>query len=111
MLVFHQTRREHRAWAHPPQDSSQLDCMSGANFQACVAIQLDKFDGRAQQRRGFFGFGGALFGRAVGSGFAARGDDQMRFASGASLARDNAAAAEFDVVRVRPKSQQRPQIR
>ena len=40
------------------------------------------------------------------SGFAARTNDKMHFASGMRFARDDAAAAKFDVVGMRAKGQQ-----
>ena len=66
-------------------DSCQFDRMSGANFQMRIAVKFDEFNGCAQQPGGFFRFSDALFGRAVRSGFAARANDKMRFASGASF--------------------------
>ena len=81
--------------------------MSRANFQMCVAIKFEKFNRGPEQRGGFFCLGGPLFRCAVGAGFATRANDEMRFAPGLGFARDNAAAAEFDVVGMRAKGQQR----
>ena len=111
MLVFDQTRREHDAGTNPPDDSRQFDGVSGANFQMRVAIQFDKFNRCAEKRGGFFRLGRPLFRRAVRSGFAARADDKMRLAPGACFAGDDAAAAEFDVVGMRAKGQQRRKFR
>ena len=85
MLVFDQTRREHDAGPHAPDDFCQFDGVSGANFQMRIAVQFDEFNRCAEQRGGFFCLGRALFGRAVRAGFAARTNDKMRFAAGTAF--------------------------
>ena len=82
--------------------------VGGADLQVRVAVEFDEFDRRTQQRGGSFRASpNALRGRAVSAGFAARADDEVRRAAGAGFARDHAAAAEFDVVGMRAKGQQR----
>ncbi len=76
-----------------------------------VAFEFKKLDRRAQKPGRLRGFGGPLFGRAVSPGFAARTDGQVRLATGAGLARDHAAAAEFDVVGMRAEGQQRREFK
>ncbi len=107
MLVFNDAGRQHDGRADAPDDFCQLDGVGGAHFQMRVAIEFKKFKSGAEQRGGFFGLGDALFGRAVTAGFAARADDKMCRAAGARFLRDDAATAEFDVVRMRAKSEQR----
>ncbi len=83
MLIFNQARRKHDAGADAPDDFRQFDGVRGADFQMRVAVEFEKFNRGAEQRGGFFCFGGALFGRAVATGFAARADDKMDRAAGA----------------------------
>jgi hypothetical protein len=81
-------------------------CVSGANFQTSITVKFDKFDRRTQQSGGFFRFSDSLFRGTVSSGFAARANDKMHFASGMRFARDHATAAKFNVVGMRAKGQQ-----
>ena len=75
-----------------------------------IAVEFDEFDRRAQERRRLFGLGGSLRRRAVGRRFAARTDDEVSLPAGPRFLRDDAAAAEFDVVGVRAKGQQRARV-
>jgi hypothetical protein len=52
-----------------------------------VAAEFDELDRGAEQRGGFFASGGALRGRAVRAGLAARADDEMRRAAGLGFSR------------------------
>ena len=105
VLVFNQARREHDARPHAPENTGQFDGVSDTDFEMGVAVELDEFERRAEQRGGFFCFGGSLRGRAVGCGFAARADDKMRRAAGARLARDQ---RRRNRIRCRRDARQRP---
>src|ERR1017187_5752786 len=98
VLVFNQTWRKHDARSHAAKDASQFDGVSGADFEVGIAIEFDEFNRRAEERGGFFCLGHSWVGRAVSSGFAARANDKVRRASGASLPRNHPAAREFNVV-------------
>jgi hypothetical protein len=76
-----------------------------------ITVKFDEFKRCAQQPSGFFRLSYSLSGRTVSSSFAARTNDKMRFASGMRFARDDAAAAKFNVVGMRAKGQQWPQFR
>ena len=107
MLVFNQTWREHDTRTNTTNHFRQPDGVRGANFQMRVAVQFEKFDRGAEQRGGFFRFGSPLFWSSVRAGFAARTHDKMGLAAGQGFPRDDPAAAEFDVVGMRAKRQQR----
>jgi hypothetical protein len=70
-----------------------------------VTIQLDKFNRCAKECSGFLRLGHALRRCAVSSSFAPRADNEMRRATGAVFFRDDATAAEFDVVGMRAEGQ------
>ena len=72
-----------------------------------VAIEFDEFRRCAQQRGGFFSFGGPLFGRTVGSGFTTRTDHKVSLPPQAGFPRNDTTAREFDVVRMRAESEER----
>src|SRR5271157_583582 len=103
MLIFNQTRGEHCAWTNTADNSRQFSCVSGAKFQMSIAVKFDEFNRCTQQASGFFRFSYSFSGCAMRSGFAARTNDKMHFASGMRFARDDAAAAKFDVVGMRSK--------
>ena len=107
MLVFNATWREDNFGADASDNSRQLDGVGGENLQMCVAVELEKFNGRAEQRCGGLCLGDTLFGRAVAAGFTVRTNDKMHGPSGAGFACDDAAAGEFDVIWMRAKYQQR----
>ena len=65
--------------------AGEFDGVSGADFQMRIAVEFDKFNRGAEQRRGFFRFGDSLLRRAMSAGFAARTNDKMRLASGAGF--------------------------
>ena len=106
MLIFDQTWGEHRAWTNAADNFRQFNGVSGAKFQMSITVQFDEFNRRTEQSGGFFRFSDSLFGRTISSSFAARANDKMRFASGMCFARNDAAAAKFNVVGMRAKGQQ-----
>jgi len=111
MLILSKTWREHDARLYAPKDSRELDRMCGPDFQMSIAVEFNKFDCRAQQGGGFFCFADALFWRAMSAGFAARANYKMRLPSGAGFARDNSAAGEFNIVRMRTEGEERREFR
>src|SRR5438477_430964 len=89
------------AWPIParaPENLRQPDGVRRPDFKVGIAVQLDEIYRGAEQRGGFFRFRSPLFRRAVGAGFTARADNQVRSAAAATLARNHPAASEFDVV-------------
>ena len=73
----------------------------------CVAVEFNEFHRRTQNRRRLFRLGHPLRRFAVRCSFAARANDKMRRAAGAGFFRNDATAAEFDVVGMRAEGQQR----
>ena len=90
--------------------SANSDGVSGAKFQMGITVKFDEFNRCAQKAAAFFASAIRCFGCAMRSSFAARANDKMRFASGASFVRDDAAAAKLDVVGMRAKGQQRRNV-
>ncbi len=107
MLVFRETGRQDDVRPDAADDSGQANGVRAFDFQLRVAVEFSPFQRCTQQRRGIFRFCRALLGGAPGAGFAARTYDQMGASAGLGFQRDHAAAAEFDVVRVRAKRQER----
>jgi len=105
VLILNQTWRKHDAWSHTAQNASQFDGVSGADFEVSITIEFNEFNRCTEKRCGFFCLGHSLLGRAVSSGFAARTNDKIRRASGASLPRNHTAATEFDVIGMRAEGQ------
>src|ERR1700746_1517735 len=111
MLIFNQTRGKHCAWTNAADNFRQFSCVNGAKFQTSITIKFDEFDRCTQQPSGFFRLSYSFFGCTVSSSFAARANHKMHFASGMCFARDDAAAAKFNVVGMRAKGQQWPKFR
>ena len=111
VLVLDEARRQHDGRPDPPEDARQLDRVGGADFQMGIAVEFEELERRTEQRGGPLGLERPLGGRAVRRRLAARADDQVRRPAGAGLPRDDAAAAEFDVVGVRAEGQQRRTLR
>src|ERR1700693_1570031 len=98
MLIFNQSRGQHCAWTNAANNFRQLMCVSDAKFQMSIPVKFDEFDRCPQQSGGFFRFSDSFFGGTMGSGFAARANDKMHFASRMCFARDYSAATKFNVV-------------
>jgi hypothetical protein len=90
---------------HAANDAGQLDRMSRANFKVRVTVQFDKFDRSTQEFGGPVRLKHPLGRRAMRPGFTARTDNKMGAAASTTFFRNDAAATEFDVVRVRAKGQ------
>ncbi len=111
MLIFNRTRGKHCAWTNAADNFRQFSRVSSAKLQMSIPVEFDEFNRCAQQLSGFFRFSYSLSGCAVSSSFTARTNDKMHLASGLRFAGDDAAAAKFNVVGVRAKSQQWPKFR
>ena len=71
------------------------------------ASWYDEFDARSQQTRRLLRFAHPLRRRAIRRRFAARTNHEMNPAAAGRLPRHHAATAEFDIVRMRAKREQR----
>ena len=98
VLVLDKGRREHDPGAHPPDDGGERDRVRRLRVELGVAVELDELDRRPELPRGLPRLGGALRGGAVRRGLAAGADDQVGRPARPGLLRDDAAAAELDVV-------------
>ena len=106
MLIFNRTWGQHRAWTNTADNSRYLNGVSETEFQMGITVKFDEFNRCTQQASGFFRFSYSFSGCAMRSGFAARTNDKMHFASRMRFARDDAAAAKFNVVGMGAEGQQ-----
>ena len=111
VLVLDEARGEDDARPHAAQHASQRDGVSRPDLEVGVSIELDEFDRGAEQRGGSLRFSDPLLGPAVRRRLAARAHDKVRRTPGASLERDHSAAAELDVIGMRPEGEHRRRIR
>ena len=83
VLVLDEARRQDDRRPDPPEHARQPDRVRGADFQVRIAVQLDEFERRAEQRGSPLGLGVPLGGRAVRRRLAPRADNQVRRPAGA----------------------------
>ena len=111
VLVLDDGRRQHDGRPDPPEHARQPDRVRDADFQVGIAVELEELERRTEQRGAPLGLERPLGGRAVRRRLAPRADDQVRRPAGAGLQRDDAAAAELDVVGVGAERQERRTLR
>ncbi len=109
VLIFDQGRREHQRRAMTAEQSREAQRVRGADLEAGVSVELDKFERGAEQRSGAFGLGDALGGSAVAAGLATRADDEVGRAAGACFEGDNGADSKLDVIGVGSENEERAQ--
>ena len=97
----------------PADHAGQADRVRGLLLEVGVAVELDELQRtRRAARAPAWHSSQSLLRRAVGGRLAARADDQVRPARPARVSqRDDAAAAELDVVGMRAEGQQRRRLR
>jgi len=107
VLVGHERGGEDDGGSVPAQETGERDRVRGLHLEVRVAVELEEFEGDAEERGGTLGLGGALGGGAVGAGFAAGADDAVRGAARAGLGGEDAAATEFQIVGMSAEGEER----
>ena len=111
VLILDEAGCEDKARLEAPDRTSQFDGVCGFDFEMGIAVEINELDGCTQQGRGFFRLGHPLIRRAMRSGLTAGADDEVNVPAIARFLRDDSAAGEFDVVRMRAEDQQRRHFR
>jgi len=78
-----------------------------AGFEAAIPVEFEKLGSGAQKLRRLFRFTGSFSRGAVRARLAARTNDKVSAAPGASRLNDNAAATKLDIIRMCAKGEYR----